>query len=80
MTLTVVTVDESQRNREYVRRLLKRKQPLFAAALELALARAERELPESAEGCGSLFLHRQELLACCRMGSLAPVGQPEAGQ
>lgn len=44
MTLTVVIVDESLRNREYVRRLLKRKQPLLAAALEVALARAEREL------------------------------------
>ena len=53
MTLTMVTVDESLRNREYVHGLLKHKQPLFAAALELALARAERELAESAQGCGS---------------------------
>jgi hypothetical protein len=53
MALTMVLVDESVQNRDYVRRLLKQKQPLFAAALELAVALAERELVESAQCCAS---------------------------
>jgi hypothetical protein len=42
--MIAVTIPEQAReNREYVRRLLKEKQPEFAAALELA----EQELSES---------------------------------
>lgn len=44
--MTLVIADQSLRNREFVRRLLKQRQPLFAAALELAVALAERELTE----------------------------------
>jgi hypothetical protein len=47
MTWMLVPVDEKLRNREYVCRLLERKQPLSVAAVYLALARAERELTES---------------------------------
>ena len=48
MTLPMVIADQSLQNREYVRRLLMQKQSLFAAALELSVALAERELMESA--------------------------------
>jgi hypothetical protein len=48
MTLPLMIADQSLRNREFVRRLLKQKQPLFAAALDLGVAVAEQELTESA--------------------------------
>lgn len=46
MALTLVIADQSLRNREFVRRLLKQKQPAFAAALELAVTLTEREPTE----------------------------------
>jgi hypothetical protein len=40
----MLTADQATENMSYVRRLLQRKQPGFAAALELAAALVEREL------------------------------------
>jgi hypothetical protein len=40
------TIQQEIENMEYVRRLLERKQPGFAAALELAALQLERELRE----------------------------------
>jgi hypothetical protein len=42
--MEIVTTRQSAENMEYVRRLLKQKQPVFAAALELAVDLVEREL------------------------------------
>jgi hypothetical protein len=42
--MAIVMTEQSAQNMEYVRRLLKQKQPGFAAALELALGLVEREL------------------------------------
>ena len=41
--MAVVMAEQSAQNMEYVRRLLKQKQPGFAAALELAVNLIERE-------------------------------------
>jgi hypothetical protein len=43
-TMEIVITGQSTENMEYVRRLLKKKQPGFAAALELAVDLLEREL------------------------------------
>lgn len=42
--MEIVMTRQSTQNIEYVRRLLKQKQPGFAAALELAMELVEREL------------------------------------
>jgi hypothetical protein len=42
--MEMVMAEQSTENMEYVRRLLKQKQPGFAAALELAVDLVEREL------------------------------------
>jgi CoA-transferase family III len=42
--MAIFMTQQSARNMEYVRKLLKQKQPRFAAALELAVDLAEREL------------------------------------
>ena len=42
--MAIVMTDQSAQNMEYVRRLLKQKQPGFAAALELAVNLVERKL------------------------------------
>jgi len=42
--MEIVITRQSAENMEYVRRLLKQKQPGFAAALELAVDLVEREL------------------------------------
>jgi hypothetical protein len=49
LTMAMVVTLQSTENMEYVRRLLKQKQPGFAAALELAVDLVERDLgsPES---------------------------------
>jgi hypothetical protein len=47
ITMEIVMVGQSTENMEYVRRLLKQKQPGFAAALELAVELVERELSSS---------------------------------
>jgi hypothetical protein len=44
MTMTAVTTKKSAENAENVRRLLRKKQPEFAAALELAAELVGREL------------------------------------
>jgi hypothetical protein len=44
ITMKIVITAQSAENMEYVRRLLKQKQPGFAAALELAVDLVEREL------------------------------------
>jgi hypothetical protein len=44
MTMETLMTGQSTQNMEYVRRLLKQKQPGFAAALELAMDLVEREL------------------------------------
>jgi hypothetical protein len=44
MTMAMVITQQSTENTEYVRRLLKQKQPGFAAALEMAADLAERDL------------------------------------
>ena len=44
ITMEIVMAGQSTENMEYVRRLLKQKQPGFAAALELAVDLVEREL------------------------------------
>jgi WhiB family transcriptional regulator, redox-sensing transcriptional regulator len=46
-TTTMPVNDQARENKAYVRRLLRRKQPRFAAALESAVALAERELMSS---------------------------------
>jgi hypothetical protein len=46
--MAIVMTEQSAQNMEYVRRLLKQKQPGFAAALELAMGMVERE-PRSPE-------------------------------
>jgi hypothetical protein len=42
--MTMVTVKQAMENMEYVRRLLRQKQPGFAASLELATSQLERKL------------------------------------
>ena len=42
--MEIVMTEQSTQNMEYVRRLLKQKQPGFAAALKLAVDLVEREL------------------------------------
>ena len=42
--MAMVVTQQSTENMEYVRRLLKQKQPGFAAALELAVDLVERDL------------------------------------
>jgi hypothetical protein len=44
MTMETVTTRQSAENMEYVRRLLREKQPRFSVALELAVMLAEHEL------------------------------------
>jgi hypothetical protein len=44
LTMTLVVTQQSTENMEYVRMLLKQKQPEFAAALELAADLVERDL------------------------------------
>jgi hypothetical protein len=44
LTMAMVVTQRSTENMEYVRRLLKQKQPGFAAALELAADLVERDL------------------------------------
>ena len=44
MTRAMVVIQQSTENMEYVRKLLKQKQPGFAAALELAVDLVERDL------------------------------------
>jgi hypothetical protein len=43
MTMETVLAEQSSDNMRYVRRLLGQRQPGFAAALEVAVIRAERE-------------------------------------
>ena len=42
--MAMVVTQQSTENMEYVRKLLKQKQPAFAAALELAVDLVERDL------------------------------------
>jgi hypothetical protein len=44
MTMAMVVTQQSTENMEYVRKLLKQKQPGFAAALELVVDLVERDL------------------------------------
>jgi hypothetical protein len=44
--MTTVTNEQSTENMEYARRLLKRKQPGFSAALELAADMVRQELQD----------------------------------
>jgi hypothetical protein len=44
MTMNRVTTRQDTQNMEYVRRLLRHKQPGFSAALELALMQTDHEL------------------------------------
>jgi hypothetical protein len=44
LTMAMVVTQQSTENMEYVRRLLKQKQPGFSAALELAADLVERDL------------------------------------
>ena len=44
MTRAMVVTQQSTENMEYVRKLLKQKQPAFAASLELAVELVERDL------------------------------------
>ena len=48
MTMKTVSTEQSTQNMEYVRRLLRQKQPGFSTALELAVILAERELTSAA--------------------------------
>ena len=48
MTMETVSTEQSTQNMEYVRRLLRQKQPGFSTALELAVILAERELTSAA--------------------------------
>jgi hypothetical protein len=56
MTMKTVSTEQSTQNMEYVRRLLRQKQPGFSAALELAVILAERELTSAAAPPGG-FAH-----------------------
>jgi hypothetical protein len=51
LTMAMVVTQQSTENMEYVRRLLKQKQPGFAAALELAVDLVERDLESPEEPC-----------------------------
>jgi hypothetical protein len=51
LTMTMVVTQQSTENTEYVRRLLKLKQPGFAAALELAVDLVERDLESPEMPC-----------------------------
>jgi hypothetical protein len=53
MTMETVTSRQSAENMEFVRRLLREKQPEFSADLELAVMLAERELAAAAMPCGA---------------------------
>jgi hypothetical protein len=44
--MVMKTVEQAMENMEYVRRLLRQKQPGFAASLELAASQLERKLRE----------------------------------
>ena len=48
MTMETVSTEQGTENMEYVRRLLRQKQPGFSTALELAVAGVERELLSAA--------------------------------
>ncbi len=51
--MEIVIARQSTENMEYVRRLLREKQPGFSAALELAVMLAERELRSPATPRGA---------------------------
>ena len=51
LTMAMVVTQQSTENMEYVRRLLKLKQPGFAAALELAVDLVERDLESPEMPC-----------------------------
>jgi hypothetical protein len=51
--MEIAIARQSTENMEYVRRLLREKQPGFSAALELAVMLAERELMSPAMPCGA---------------------------
>jgi len=51
LTMAMVVTQQSTENMEYVRRLLKQKQPGFAAALELAVDLVERNLESQDVPC-----------------------------
>jgi hypothetical protein len=53
MTMETAITRQSTENMEYVRRLLREKQPGFSAALELAVMLAEHELRPPAMPCGA---------------------------
>jgi hypothetical protein len=53
MTMEMAITRQNTENMEYVRRLLREKQPGFSAALELAVMLAERELTSPAMPCGA---------------------------
>jgi hypothetical protein len=57
MAMTAVNTEESAENMEYVRRLLKQKQPRFSAALELAADLVGREM-KSPKCCAASALLR----------------------
>jgi hypothetical protein len=64
LTMAMVVTQQSTENMEYVRRLLKLKQPGFAAALELAVDLVERDLESPEMPCeispgGSLMTSRR---------------------
>lgn len=50
--------EQSAKNREYVRRMLRQKQPAFAEALELAVELVGRELIHDAALCLRRARHR----------------------
>ena len=56
MTMKTVSTEQSTQNMEYVRRLLRQKQPGSSAALELAVILAERELTSASAPPGG-FAH-----------------------
>jgi hypothetical protein len=53
MTMETAITRQSTENMEYVRQLLREKQPGFSAALELAVMLAEHELRSPAMPCGA---------------------------
>ena len=76
--MAMVVTQQSTQNMEYVRRLLKQKQPGFAAALELAADLVERDLESPETPRGPLMTsHRRPRDFTCRRGADTKLGETE---
>jgi hypothetical protein len=74
--MAMKTVKQAVENMEYVRRLLRQKQPGFAASLELAAAQLERKLREPAL---ALQNHRDARCSAAGLASRGAMKRTMAG-